>query len=134
MDVRDAIGRALAWASGWFDYAATLWILYQAAIIVTLFLAAKLAARRIEPLVEDRARQIKGHPGLPRVVIALLRRTDWILFTLFLLAALNLMRAFTWPSRTHLSISCFRCPSPGSSRRCCRASSATASSPAFSAG
>ncbi|MFD2055539.1 mechanosensitive ion channel family protein [Mesorhizobium calcicola] len=102
MDVRDAIGRALAWASGWFDYAATPWFLYQAAIIVTLFLAAKLAARRIEPLVEDRARQIKGHPGLLRVVIALLRRTDWILFTLFLLAALNLMRAFTWPSRTHL--------------------------------
>ncbi|MFB9979907.1 mechanosensitive ion channel family protein [Mesorhizobium kowhaii] len=102
MDVRDAIGRALAWASGWFGYAATPWILYQAAIIVTLFLAAKLAARRIEPLVEDRARQIKGHPGLLRVVIALLRRTDWILFTLFLLAALNLMRAVTWPSRTHL--------------------------------
>ena len=102
MDVRDAIGRALAWASGWFDYAATPWILYQAAIIVTLFLAAKLAARRIEPLVENRARQIKGHPGLLRVVIALLRRTDWILFTLLLLAALNLMRAFTWPSRTHL--------------------------------
>ncbi|PZV39458.1 mechanosensitive ion channel family protein [Mesorhizobium kowhaii] len=102
MDVRDAIGRALAWASGWFGYAATPWILYQAAIIVTLFLAAKLAARRIEPLVEDRARQIKGHPGLLRVVIALLRRTDWILFTLFLLAVLNLMRAVTWPSRTHL--------------------------------
>lgn len=102
MDVRDAVARALAWASGWFGYAATPWILYQAAIIVTLFLAAKLAARRIEPLVEDRARQIKGHPGLLRVVIALLRRTDWILFTLFLLAALNLMRAFTWPSRTHL--------------------------------
>jgi small-conductance mechanosensitive channel len=102
MDVRDAIGRALAWASGWFDYVATPWILYQAATIVTLVVAAKLAARRIEPLAEDRARQIKGHPGLLRVVIALLRRTDWILFTLFLLAALNLMRAFTWPSRTHL--------------------------------
>jgi hypothetical protein len=68
-------------------------VLYQAAIIVTLVLAAKLAARRIEPLAEDRARQIKGHSGLFRVEIALLRRTDWILFTLFLLAALNLMRA-----------------------------------------
>ncbi|RVD21657.1 mechanosensitive ion channel, partial [Mesorhizobium sp. M4A.F.Ca.ET.020.02.1.1] len=48
------------------------------------------------------ARQIKGHPGLLRVVIALLRRTDWILFTLFLFAALSLLRAVTWPSRTHL--------------------------------
>jgi small-conductance mechanosensitive channel len=102
MDVRDTIGRTLAWASRWFDYAANPWFLYQAAIIVTLFLAAKLAARRIEPLAEDQARRIKGHPGLLRVVIALLRRTDWILFALFLFAALSVLRAFTWPSRTHL--------------------------------
>ncbi|PDQ18407.1 mechanosensitive ion channel protein [Mesorhizobium sanjuanii] len=101
MDFRDAIDRSLAWASGWFDYAATPWVLYQVAIIVALFLVAKLAARRIEPLLENRARQIKGHPGLLRVVVALLRRTDWILFTIFLVAALVLMRAVTWPSRSH---------------------------------
>ena len=101
MDFRNAIDESLVWARGWLDYAATPWFLYQTAIIVALFLAAKLAARRIEPLVENRARQIKGHPGLLRVVIALLRRTDWILFTVFLLAALTLMRSITWPSRTH---------------------------------
>ncbi|AZO24456.1 MULTISPECIES: mechanosensitive ion channel domain-containing protein [unclassified Mesorhizobium] len=102
MDVRDAITRALAWSSGWFDYAATPWLLYQLAIILALFLAARLAGRRVEPFVEDRARQIKGHPGLLRVVIALLRRTDWILFALFLVAALNFMRPFVWPSHTYL--------------------------------
>ncbi|RWM89333.1 MAG: mechanosensitive ion channel family protein [Mesorhizobium sp.] len=101
MDFRNAIDESLAWASRWFDYAVTPWFFYQAAIIVVLFLVAKLAAQRIEPLVENRARQIKGHPGLLRVVVALLRRTDWILFTVFLLAALVLMRAVTWPSRTH---------------------------------
>ncbi|RWP39136.1 MAG: mechanosensitive ion channel family protein [Mesorhizobium sp.] len=101
MDFRNAIDESLAWASRWFDYAVTPWFFYQAAIIVTLFLVAKLAAQRIEPLVENRARQIKGHPGLLRVVVALLRRTDWILFTVFLLAAFVLMRAVTWPSRTH---------------------------------
>ena len=101
MDFRNAIDELLVWAGGWLDYAATPWFLYQMAIIVALFLAAKLAARRIEPLMEDRARQIKGHPGLLRVVVALLRRTDWILFTVFLLAALTLMRSITWPSRTH---------------------------------
>ena len=101
MDFRNAIDESLVWARGWFDYAATPWFFYQAAIIVALFLAAKLAARRIEPLVENRARQIKGHPGLLRVVVALLRRTDWILFTVFLLAALTLLRSITWPSRTH---------------------------------
>ncbi|CDX27185.1 Mechanosensitive ion channel family protein [Mesorhizobium sp. ORS 3324] len=102
MNVRDAIGRALAWSSGWLDYAATPWLLYQAVIILALFLAARFAGRRVELLVEDRARQIKGHPGLLRVVIALLRRTDWILFTLFLFAALTLMRAFVWPSHLYL--------------------------------
>ncbi|MDX8526386.1 mechanosensitive ion channel [Mesorhizobium sp. MSK_1335] len=102
MDVRDAMSRALVWSSGWIDYAATPWLLYQFAIILTLFVAARLAGRRVEPLIEDRARQIKGHPGLLRVVIALLRRTDWILFALFLLAALNLMRAFVWPSHLYL--------------------------------
>ncbi|MEI8701886.1 MAG: mechanosensitive ion channel family protein [Mesorhizobium sp.] len=101
MDFRNAIDESLAWASRWFDYAVTPWFFYQAAIIVVLFLVAKLAAQRIEPLVENRARQIKGHPGLLRVVVALLRRTDWILFTVFLLAALFLMRAVTWPSRSH---------------------------------
>ena len=102
MDFRSALDESLVWAGRWLDYAATPWFLYQAIIVVVLFLVAKLVARRIEPLVETRARQIKGHPGLLRVVIALLRRTDWILFTVFLFAALTLMRSITWPSRTHL--------------------------------
>jgi small-conductance mechanosensitive channel len=102
MDVRDAIRRALVWSSGWFNYATSLWLLYQLVIIFTLFLAARFAGRRVELLLEDRARQIKGHPGLLRLVIALLRRTDWILFTLFLLAALNLVRVFVWPSHLYL--------------------------------
>ena len=102
MDFRSALDESVVWAGRWLDYAATPWFLYQATIVVVLFVAAKLVARRIEPLVETRARQIKGHPGLLRVVIALLRRTDWILFTVFLFAALTLMRSITWPSRTHL--------------------------------
>lgn len=63
--------------------------------------SSQRSSRRVEPLLENRARQIKGHPGLLRVVVALLRRTDWILFAVFLLAALVLMRAVTWPSRSH---------------------------------
>ncbi len=102
MDFRSALDESLVWAGRWLDDAVTPWFLYQAVIVFVLFLAAKLAARRIEPLVEMRARQIKRHPGLLRVVVALLRRTDWILFTVFLFAALTLMRSITWPSRTHL--------------------------------
>ena len=102
MDFRSVLDESLVWADRWLDYAITPWFLYQAAIVAVLFVVAKLVARRIEPLVETRARQIKGQPGLLRVVIALLRRTDWILFTVFLFAALTLMRSITWPSRTHL--------------------------------
>lgn len=85
-----------------FGYVAQPWFAYQAALVVALFLVAKLAARRIEPLLEERARRIKGQPGLLRVVIALLRRIDWILFVLMLLIALTLLRSMTWPSRTYV--------------------------------
>src|SRR5262249_18472313 len=96
------VDQSQVWARAWLDYVATPWFLCQAAIVVVLFLAAKFAARRIEPLLEDRARRIKGHPGLLRVVVALLRRTGWILFTVFLFIALTVLRSFTLPSRAHL--------------------------------
>ncbi|BCH33311.1 mechanosensitive ion channel protein [Mesorhizobium sp. L-8-10] len=101
LDLRNAVDESLVWARGWLDYAATPWLLYQFVVVVLLFLAAKLLARRVEPILEDGARRIKGHPGLLRVVIALLRRTDWILFTVFLLAVLTFLRSVTWPSRTY---------------------------------
>lgn len=101
MDVRNTIDETLVWISAGFGYVATPWLLYQTIIILCLFLAAKLVARRVEPLLENQARQIKGHPGLLRVMVALLRRTDWILFSVLLLVALTLMRSITWPSRTH---------------------------------
>jgi small-conductance mechanosensitive channel len=102
MDFRNVVDEALVWARGWFDYGGAPWFFYQTGIIVGLFLAAKLAASRIEPLLEARARQIRGHPGLLRVIVALLRRTDWVLFTVFLLAALTLLRGVTWPSRSYI--------------------------------
>jgi small-conductance mechanosensitive channel len=101
MDFRNATDESLVWARAWLDYAATPWFLYQIAIVVVLFLVAKFMARRVEPLLENRARQIRGHPGLLRVIVALLRRTDWILFAVLLLAALTLLRSITWPSRSH---------------------------------
>jgi hypothetical protein len=99
-DIRSAIDDTVVRADRRVDYAVSPWFFYQAAIVVALFLAATLAARRLEPLLENRARQIKGHPGLLRVIIALLRRTDWILFTVFLFGALTLMRSVTWSDGT----------------------------------
>ncbi|MCC5780643.1 mechanosensitive ion channel [Nitratireductor sp. B36] len=78
------------------------WTFYQLAIIGLLFIVAKLASRRLENSLEARARRIKGHQGLLRVIVALMRRTDWILFVILLFVVLTVLRSLTWPSRTLL--------------------------------
>jgi len=102
MDIANLASDLQIWIRGLFNYFLTPWFLYQAAIIAVLFLLAKLLARRVEPRLEERAREIKGHPGLLRVVVALLRRTDWIFFNILLFGAFTIMRSTTWPSRSHL--------------------------------
>jgi small-conductance mechanosensitive channel len=98
-ELTDALARALADA---YAYVAQPWFIYQALIVLALFAVARLLAVRIVPRLERRARSIKGNPGLLRIVIALMRRTDWILFCLTLFCVLTLLRALTWPSRSLL--------------------------------
>ena len=90
----------LAWASDWLAYVAQPWFLYQAAIIVILFGVSKLVARRVEPRLDAWARGIKGQPGLLRLVVALLRRTDWIIFSALLLLALTVLRSTVTAERS----------------------------------
>ncbi|WP_295809599.1 mechanosensitive ion channel domain-containing protein [uncultured Nitratireductor sp.] len=98
----DPLIEIAAWVQAELVNLANPWTFYQLAIIAILFVVAKLASRELENRLESRARRIKGHQGLLRVIIALMRRTDWILFVLLLFAALTAMRAVTWPSRTLL--------------------------------
>ena len=84
------------------SYASDPWFVYQLIIIAGLFALARFVGRRLEARIENRARSIKGHPGLLRVAVATMRRTDWIVFVLLLLGALALMRSATWPSRSWL--------------------------------
>ena len=84
------------------EYVHQPWFFYQILIIALVFGAAKLLRGPVESRLEARARSIKGHPGLLRFVIALLRRVDWILFVLLLALALVVMRSMTWPSRSYL--------------------------------
>lgn len=95
------IAEIQSWAKVAFSYLTAPWFAYQIAIIAVLYGLAKVLSLRVEPRLEERAREIKGHPGLLRVVIALLRRIEWILFSLFLFVALTIMRSLTWPSRSH---------------------------------
>ena len=66
-------------ARGW---AALLepWTLYQIAIIVVLYVLCQLIAQRVEPRFETWVRSLKVNPGLLRILAALLRRVEWLLF------------------------------------------------------
>ncbi|WP_417708686.1 mechanosensitive ion channel family protein [Roseibium aggregatum] len=101
MNLESFIAELHSWGMLALSYLTAPWFAYQVAIIAVLFGLAKVLSLRVEPRLEARAREIKGHPGLLRVVIAMLRRTEWILFSLFLFIALTVMRAVTWPSRSH---------------------------------
>lgn len=71
-------GRALA--QGAWDYVYQPWTLYQLAIIVGLYLFCQLIAWRVEPRLERWVRSLKVNTGLLRVLAALLRRVEWLLF------------------------------------------------------
>ncbi len=70
-------------------------------IVVIAYGVARLLARLIEPICEQKVRMVKGKPGLMRWLVALLRNTHWILFFLLLLSTYHLMQALTWPSRSY---------------------------------
>jgi small-conductance mechanosensitive channel len=78
------------------------WFAYEVLIIVVLFIAARLLSSGVKPRLEHRARSIKAHPGLLRLIATLLRRTHWVLFVLALAITLVVMRSVTWPSRSYL--------------------------------
>ncbi len=101
MNLESFVAELQSWAMLALSYLTAPWFAYQLAIIVVLFGLAKLLSLRVEPRLEARAREIRGHPGLLRVVVALLRRIEWIFFSLFLFIALTVMRSVTWPSRSH---------------------------------
>lgn len=78
------------------------WAGYQIAIIGACFIVALVLSKVTEPRLEARARTIKGNPGLLRLIIAVMRRMEWVFFLVFLYAAREVVLAYTWPSRTFL--------------------------------
>ena len=102
LDVGAITERIAAYVERWAVYATDPWLAYQVALIVLLFITAKFLGKKIEARLESRARSIRGHPGLLRVVVATMRRADWILFVVMMFAAITIMRAATWPSRSWL--------------------------------
>jgi small-conductance mechanosensitive channel len=78
------------------------WTLYQIAIIVVLYLVALAVSRRVEPSLESWVRGLKINPGFLRVLAALLRRVEWIIFVPLVWIAWSIAVANTWHWNTFL--------------------------------
>lgn len=88
--------------TGISEYAVQPWTFYQLLIIAVCFAIAWLLSRRIEPRLERRARAIQRYPGVFRITVALLRRSEWIVFLGLLWAARSIILANTLPSRAYI--------------------------------
>lgn len=77
-------------------------ILVQLGMIVVLFLPAWFLSTRVEPGLEKRARKISGMPGLLRVLIAFMRRLEWLFYFILLGAAYTTTTVFGWPVNNFL--------------------------------
>jgi small-conductance mechanosensitive channel len=77
-------------------------LLFQLGLVALLFLAAWFLSKRVEPRLETQARRIKGMPGALRIIVAFLRRIEWLFFVIFLGAAYVLTSAAAWPENNHL--------------------------------
>lgn len=84
------------------QYLAQPWFFYQLLLIAVLAVTSRLIGRQLEGRLERWARGIRGHPGVLRMIVALMRRTSWLVLAAFLLVALAIMREVTWPSRSYL--------------------------------
>ena len=96
MDVMPAVREVEVWIS---DFVLNEWTLYQAAIVLVGLMLASFLASRTEPLLEARARRIKGNPHLLRVIIAFMRKLKWLYLVAWLWFAQALLVRATWPSR-----------------------------------
>ena len=85
-----------------FDYLSQPRILIQLGIIGFAFPVAWLLSNRIEPRLEARARTIKGMPGLLRVIVAFLRRFEWLFFITLLGLSYVATSVFSWPDSNYL--------------------------------
>ena len=102
MQLREAGDLVADWIERSMVFVTDPWFFFQIVAAVLLLVASKLVGRRLEGRLEDQARAIRGHPGLLRVIVATLRRVDWIVFVVLMFLLVTVLRATTWPSRSWL--------------------------------
>ena len=106
METDAQIRQAEAWAAGaWAWLVDTFyqpWTLYQLATIAVLFAVSWAVSRRVEPALESWVRTLRLNAGFLRVLAALLRRVEWILFVPLVFAAYLVFDEITWPWNTYI--------------------------------
>ncbi len=75
------------------------WTIYQVLIIAIAFGIAWYTAKRVEPPLESWVRSLKLNAGFLRLLAALLRRVEWIIFVILVGSAQYIVASYTWPSR-----------------------------------
>ncbi len=77
-------------------------LLFQVGLIALLFVPAWFISNRVEPLLEKQARKIRGMPGTLRLIVAFLRRMEWLFFVLLLGLAYLATSIAPWPEKNYL--------------------------------
>ncbi len=93
---------AIEYAQAALSYLSKPAILIQLSLILLLYPLAVFLAGRIRPKLEERARRIKGMPGVLRFIVALLRRLSWLFFAILLLIAYTVMSAVAGAENAYL--------------------------------
>jgi len=75
------------------------WTIYQGLILVAAVALSWFVAKRVEPPLENWVRGLKLNAGFLRLLAALLRRVDWIVFVVLVGTAFLIVSSYTWPSR-----------------------------------
>ena len=102
MDTEALKARALEYWEIAVGYVSQPELLLQVGLIVLLFLPAWFLSNRVEPLLEKQARKIKGMPGTLRLIVAFLRRMEWLFFVILLGLAVVGTEITAWPGSNYL--------------------------------
>ena len=102
MDIEALKAKALEYGEIALGYVGHPELLFQIGLIIVLYIPSWFLSNRVEPLLEKQARKIKGMPGTLRIIVAFLRRMEWLFFVILLGIAYILTSAFHWPEKNYL--------------------------------
>jgi small-conductance mechanosensitive channel len=86
----------------WVSLLLQPWTFIQIGILVAIYFISLFVSNIIEPPIEVQARKLKVSKGTLRLIVALLRRLEWVVFVFLSWVAFSILRATTWTSHSYL--------------------------------